>query len=36
VDGRNSGRADIIVLSILRLAPIGKLTDLAERRFLPG
>ena len=36
VAGRNSERSDIIVMSIILLAPIGKLTDLAERRFLPG
>ena len=29
VDGQNSGRADIIVMSINLLALIGKLTDLA-------
>ena len=38
VDGQNSGRADIIVMSINLLALIGKLTDLApqlaERRLL--
>jgi|HigsolmetaAR202D_1030399.scaffolds.fasta_scaffold14917_2 sulfonate transport system permease protein len=37
-DGQNSGRADIIVLSILLLALLGKLTDwllsLVERRLL--
>lgn len=37
-DGQNSGRADIIVLSILLLALLGKLTDwllaLLERRLL--
>ncbi len=38
VDGQNSGRADIIVMSIILLAIVGKLTDtvlqLLERRFL--
>jgi len=39
-DGQNSGRADIILLSIVLLAMIGKATDLVlqvlERRFLRG
>jgi sulfonate transport system permease protein len=39
-DGQNSGRADIILLSIVLLAMIGKATDLVlqvlERRFLKG
>jgi sulfonate transport system permease protein len=38
IDSQNSGRADIIVLSIIILAIIGKLTDtllqILERRFL--
>lgn len=38
VDGQNSGRADIIVMSIILLAIVGKLTDallqLLERRLL--
>lgn len=38
VDGQNSGRADIIVMSIIFLAIVGKLTDtllqLLERRLL--
>jgi sulfonate transport system permease protein len=38
VDGQNSGRADIIVMSIIFLAAVGKATDIglqiAEKRLL--
>jgi sulfonate transport system permease protein len=33
IDGQNSGRADIIVLSIIMLAVIGKLTDMLLERL---